>query len=180
VLSTKLALLFMHQLIVMRHGEAEPIVQSDAQRALTANGKQACIKAANSLLGQRANALHRLQILYSPYRRTTETANLVAAQLDANQCELKPNKACSQLLSEESPSELIRWLDNLAIAGAKNLMLVSHQPLVSSLLALLIEGASEYSIMKKYPMWPASVAVLELEYIASGCAKLISLNHHAQ
>jgi len=170
----------MHKLIVMRHGEAEPIMQSDAQRALTASGKQACLNAANGLLAKNANALHRLQIFYSPYRRTTETANLVASQLDANQHHLKPSKACSQLLSEKSPGELITWLDNLEIAGPKHLMLVSHQPLVSSLLALLLEGTSDFSNMKKYPMWPASVAVLQFEYLAAGCAQLISLSHYAQ
>jgi phosphohistidine phosphatase SixA len=170
----------MPQLIIMRHGLAEAITNSDAERALTADGEQHCIEAANALLVQLPDITQQLKLFHSPYRRTTQTARLVAKQLAVTHDQPITPVESNKLISEQSPASVIKWLQSHSVAANNVLMLVSHQPLVSSLLALLIEGAGDYATMRNYPMWPASVAVLDIEQLAAGCAELISLNHYAR
>ncbi|HVN98482.1 MAG TPA: histidine phosphatase family protein, partial [Steroidobacteraceae bacterium] len=70
----------MHELILMRHAEALPaaIDAEDFARPLTEAGRAAAARAATALAG--GHAVDRL--LYSPARRTTETALIVADVLE--------------------------------------------------------------------------------------------------
>jgi phosphohistidine phosphatase len=68
----------VHELILMRHAKAAPasIDGNDFDRPLTAAGRTAAAQAARQLAGVRI-----ARLLYSPARRTQETAAIVAAQL---------------------------------------------------------------------------------------------------
>ena len=60
------------KLWVLRHGEAEPRANSDAERRLTAHGREQVLHSAARLLGQPLQA-----IIASPYVRAQQTAALV-------------------------------------------------------------------------------------------------------
>lgn len=60
------------KLWVLRHGEAEPRANSDAERRLTAHGREQVVRSAAHLLGQPLQA-----IIASPYVRAQQTAALV-------------------------------------------------------------------------------------------------------
>jgi phosphohistidine phosphatase len=60
------------KLWVLRHGEAEPRANTDAERRLTAHGREQVLRSAAHLLGQPLQA-----IIASPYVRAQQTAALV-------------------------------------------------------------------------------------------------------
>ncbi len=60
------------KLWVLRHGEAELRANSDAERRLTAHGREQVVRSAAHLLGQPLQA-----IIASPYVRAQQTAALV-------------------------------------------------------------------------------------------------------
>ena len=66
-------------------------------------------------------------------------------------------------------------LDALALCQAEHLLIVSHQPLVSKLLALLIAGHSRYAL--DYPMMPGSSVYLDMPVPSAGLATLSRLQH---
>ena len=78
----------MVNLVIMRHGEAEPLSSQDSQRQLTARGQQE--------VNQMAVWLHQHYALFdwvwaSPYLRTRQTAELmVAKQGPFSQLEILP------------------------------------------------------------------------------------------
>ncbi len=60
------------RLWVLRHGEAEPRAKTDAERRLTAHGREQVLHSAAYLIGQPL-----LAIVASPYVRAQQTAALV-------------------------------------------------------------------------------------------------------
>ena len=60
------------KLWVLRHGEAEPRAKTDAERRLTAHGREQVLHSAAYLIGQPLQA-----IVASPYVRAQQTAALV-------------------------------------------------------------------------------------------------------
>lgn len=147
---------------VLRHGEAERQTQYDPDRALTLRGSDDA-KAAGVFLSTIVTSA--LQICASPYKRAQQTAQAAALAL--------PHQTIATvnwLTPDFEPNEVLRALGKLPLG---DILLVSHQPLVSALVGLLIDG--DYQAGP--PMSPASIAEMELSKIGIGCAKLISLRH---
>lgn len=152
------------QLTIVRHGEAEAYLSfaEDAKRQLTQKG-EADIRA----LGQHWQKGRPDVCLASPYQRTQQTARLLQQALGFKSITLEEN-----LTPEASIDALLKLLET---NQAKHVLLVSHQPLVSRLLAVLVAGHSRYAL--DYPMMPASCASLETDIIAKGLARLQSIRH---
>lgn len=149
------------QLWIVRHGEAEPCQTSDELRALTAQG-QHDIQALASMLKQQAITPQR--VLVSPYLRTQQTwAILQAANAWSQVAEVSDRITPDAIISDALQ----------LLQGAQTTLMVSHQPLVSQLLAVLIDGHGRYAI--DYPMYPGSVACLRLDTWLPGAAKLDAL-----
>ena len=117
---------------IMRHGEAEPHMgTSDADRALTPVGRQKIEKAAHGFKHTIAPPDH---IFCSPYRRTRQTAAIVADVLGITGVEIiealepgaTPNRVTDALEGCWKPSNLI----------------VGHMPDVSYLTGHFISRAS--------------------------------------
>lgn len=120
---------------VWRHGEAGPAAE-DRLRELTARGERDIGRGAQRLraICERREVPLPDALWYSRWRRTTRTAELIAA-------------ACPGLspVSEEalipgcSPADVERVLEPLWQGGTppRHLVLVSHQPLVSRLVDFL-------------------------------------------
>ncbi|NWE25256.1 phosphohistidine phosphatase SixA [Pseudomonas gingeri] len=147
------------KLWVLRHGEAEPQVRSDAERNLTAHGRQEVLRSAAHLIGQPLTAIYA-----SPYVRAQQTAQLVRDALG-----FEPEILTVPWLTPEShPSRVLEQLDT-----ADNLLLVSHQPLVGSLIGLLEDG----HLRTAQPMSTASLAELEGDWPLAGAMTLNSVRH---
>lgn len=147
---------------VLRHGEAERQTQSDPDRALTARGSDDA-HAAGVHLSKIVSP--DLQIYASPYKRAQQTAQAAMQALPQQRI-----VTVEWLTPDTDLSIVLRGLEQLPRSDT---LLVSHQPLVSALLGVLIEG--DYRAGPA--MSTASLAEIEVNAIGIGCAKLISLRH---
>lgn len=174
----------MRTIAILRHGEAEYGLDDDASRVLTDNGIQYSCEAAKTLhqaLLLKGKSLDA--IFYSPFTRTRQTANAVSetlASLDVQDVKddsaiyLAPN---NHLIGDNIPHMVCRWVDSLPY---ENVLLISHQPLVSCLLDWMVQGADSFKLggTDNFPFSPSSLAITHAEVIAQGCAELDSLLHH--
>ena len=151
-------------LFILRHGLAvEPgthRLSSDAERPLTPKGKE---KVAEVACAIKAMEISFDLILTSPYVRAKQTAEIVAANLHAQKRvefadELKPGGSMEELI------ERVRDADETP----ENVLLVGHEPYLSSLISLLVFGDTRGSItMKKAGLCKLSAEKLECGQCAS-------------
>ncbi|MCY1394420.1 Phosphohistidine phosphatase SixA [compost metagenome] len=147
---------------VLRHGQAEPHSRDDAGRALTAHGREEVLRSAAHLMG-----LPPLDGIYaSPYVRAQQTAWLVQKALGFG----KEISTVGWLTPDTDPAAVVTELEKL---GQGNLLLVSHQPLVSKLVGLLVAGSRQDGP----PMHTASLAELEGEFVLAGAMTLRGIEH---
>ena len=131
-------------LYILRHGiavDADAQSPSDFDRALTPEGekKVRCIAKAIRTMGLSFDL-----ILSSPYVRARETAEIVATTLAAH----KKLALRDSLGVEENPRELIAELTGLTPAP-ESLLLVGHEPFLSTLVSFLITGTAKPCITLK-------------------------------
>jgi phosphohistidine phosphatase len=121
-------------LYLLRHGIAENRApgRADHDRRLTPRGRARMRRAAAGL-GALVGRLDA--ILTSPYPRAAETAAIAAAALPHAP---KP-RTLDALAPESSPLEALRVLRTLA--RGERIMLVGHEPGLSSLASLLLTGS---------------------------------------
>lgn len=123
-------------LFVMRHGIATdpdaPGITNDAQRPLTPEGR--------SKLGQIVKAMHGMELAFdaiisSPYLRARQTAELVAGSFK------KPVtvQLCEALIPDGTSVQAVDMLRLLKPLPG-NLLIVGHEPNLSSLVSLLVGG----------------------------------------
>jgi phosphohistidine phosphatase len=139
------------KLYLIRHGEAEAGAPDDMSRKLTARGESQALGAAN-WLAQKING--PVSLWASPYLRTQQTAAPLAKALgidvEAHAClqpEMTPQKVVDELSQEQ-----------------KDIILVTHLPLVGRLASLLTEGT-----VFDQPWSPAEIWQLEGDVFGSGC-----------
>lgn len=166
---------------ILRHGEAEPMCREDAQRGLTDKGLSYS-RAAGSSIEQHYQAIGGVDaIFYSPFKRTTQTAQAVREVLASSaESALSAPLVCepaTALLGDNTPQNVCEWLDSFAFS---HIVLVSHQPLVSNCLDWMINGndSQRFGESGGYPFYPSTLAVLKTEVIAAGCFELETLVHH--
>lgn len=147
-------------LYVMRHGDAVQFAPTDAQRLLSDYGRE---QAARMLEHFRQQLPSR--VIASPYLRAQETCRIVCDGLG-----IQAFETVAGITPEADPLTVIRLLQAYE---NESLLMVSHQPLVSSLLGLLIDG----DIAGGYMMGTASVACLQLNHASPGQATLLWLQH---
>ncbi|MGF6395033.1 phosphohistidine phosphatase SixA [Pseudomonas plecoglossicida] len=148
------------KLWVLRHGEAEPRANSDAERRLTAHGREQVLHKAGRLLGQPLQA-----IIASPYVRAQQTAALVHDTLGF----VEPVRTVPWLRPESDVREVIAHIERL---GLEHVLLVSHQPLVSGLVGMLSDGNRHGP-----GMGTASLAELEGEAGVLGEMRVCGIYH---
>ena len=144
---------------ILRHGEAEPHARRDAERELTAHGREQVLNSAAHLIGQPLDCL-----LVSPYVRARQTAELVLKAL-GYPCE----PVIVPWLTPESEPKFA--LSQLPDTG--NVLLVSHQPFVGDLISLLLHG----HMRQPQPMHTATLVELEGEWPLAGSMTLLSVHH---
>lgn len=146
---------------LLRHGEAEPSRGEDAQRQLTADGRQQVEQAASWLVDQPFDA-----VLCSPYPRAQQTAEVLFARL-GRQPEII---TAPWLTPDESVAQALRQLEEYPL---ENLLLIGHQPLLGLLGGWLCEGHRQASLA----LGTASLACVEGDCLGAGTLRLRSLQH---
>ncbi len=138
-------------LYIMRHGDAQPYASSDKMRELTPRGI-AEVQKNGMWLKQQVDGFDL--VLVSPYIRAQQTCKLI--------CDLigTPNKleTIDDLVPEGSPENVHDYIDAaIELEQPKNILLVSHMPLVSYLV-------EELSIERISPIFPtAGIAYIEYD-----------------
>jgi phosphohistidine phosphatase len=132
-------------LYFMRHGIATDRADTgrpadDRERQLTLKGIKRMNKAAKGLV---ALSLTFDRILTSPLERARQTAKIVAQtlQLEDRMEEIE------QLSPDQSVQDLLAAL--AAYAGQKEILMVGHEPLLSSTVSFLLSGKSGAEIRLK-------------------------------
>ena len=144
---------------VLRHGEAQAHARTDAERNLTEQGRAEVLRSAAHLIGQPLSA-----IFASPYVRAQQTAELVREALGFE----ADIRTVPWLTPEGNPLRVLEKLDT-----DDNVLLVSHQPLVGSLISFLQHGHQR----QPEPMYTASLAELEGDFALAGLMSLISVRN---
>lgn len=140
------------KLIIMRHGQASWSAASDAERALTFEGREQVLKTAEQLKSLTVDL-----VLASPYLRAQQTGKIVSGILG---CKLD---TLESITPDGHPPSVI---NDLPESGT--ILLASHMPLVGRLTGLLCNG----SMSSGFAFPTAGAAILEMELPAAGMATL--------
>lgn len=123
-------------LYLLRHGIAEDLTPdnmlSDADRSLTAKGRQKTRRAAQALV---ALGISFDRILSSPLKRAQQTAEIVARGMNCR----KRLELCEHLAPAGDPRKLIETLNRISPAP-ESVLLVGHEPYLGRLVAMLVFG----------------------------------------
>lgn len=144
---------------IMRHGEAGFNAPSDSQRSLTPNGElMAHMKGLE--LGEQFRQQNILldKIIVSPYLRAKQTAEQLVSGLQAadfSQNFAKITEEWAGITPNGDVGTVIDYLAFLQEEGAKNILIVSHLPLVFE----LTQALSQYQMHINF--YPAVVAEIE-------------------
>ncbi len=149
------------EIYVLRHGIAvnrgTPGYKKDSDRPLTPEGEEKLHQIAKAML---AMELKFDLILSSPYLRSKQTAQLVAAELD------EEITLTDLLTPDGNPLELIRELND---EKPQSVLLVGHEPYLSGLISVLVTGESKAAIELK----KGGLCKLSADRVAYGqCATL--------
>lgn len=125
------------KLFLMRHGEAEAVVTTDAERALTETGREQAAQTAVWIQQQLKE--ESVALFCSTYRRANETANIIGERLGVSALPI------DRITPEDDPrsawksieSALSRMDDRIT-----SVVVVSHMPLVAALTGWLTDGVS--------------------------------------
>lgn len=147
---------------VMRHGEAGFNAKTDNQRTLTENGQKMAFKQGQWLAKRLSDQqLSFDKILVSPYQRTQQTLEQVLAGIQAvGFVQSFANLTrCVETWDGITPAgdvdNVLSYLDFLRSEGTKNVLIISHLPLVFDLTQALT--ASQHSVH----FYPAVIAEID-------------------
>ncbi len=143
------------KLFILRHGEAQWIADTDAQRSLTTNGQMQT----RMVLSDAESELRAVtRIIASPYVRAQQTARLASELLSL------PVETSDLLVPEGRLEDVMAWLESLA---GEVPLLVSHQPLVGRAVDWLCGLAPG-----RYIMGTSALAAIETDLLVADCGEL--------
>ncbi len=139
------------------------MAHSDADRSLTPRGLGQAQRAGEWLARQGVSID---MICHSPYLRAKQTSAEVCRALTSP----SPLELEELAPSGDVPRLLAQW-EQLTLPGGRvpvSMLWVTHQPLVGNLRNFLVEGG----VGNGYPFAPASITLLEYDYVGPACASL--------
>lgn len=142
------------KLYLLRHGEAEPRAHNDPGRELTARGRQEVEQVAR-LFAARDIQVQRCFV--SPYVRAAQTAAVFLPQAG----QTVTAETTPLLMPEVRASTVMGFLEGIK---EQDVLLVSHNPLVSELHALLTDG----DISNMHILGTSELVCIEFEVIGLG------------
>jgi phosphohistidine phosphatase len=149
----------MHTLFIMRHGQAESVAPTDAQRPLTSLGMQQALESAVENLA----FVEFDYVFVSPFLRAQQTWQQVQkADVSSKHIETV------EWITPDVPTQPA--LDHLVqLPGDKlNILLVCHQTFAGRLATHLIDGHAQGMHLDV-----AAVVKIETEVFAGGCGTLV-------
>lgn len=149
------------KLAIIRHGQAQPVAESDAARSLTDQGQYETRQLAMWLAGCiQAQDFSPDRLIASPYVRAQQTAAILAEYtglvIEADD-KITPAGNAAQCSTH--------WLNQTG-----DMILVSHLPMVGRLTSLLTDGQ-----ISEQNWATAECRILEGNVIASGCMTVSSV-----
>ncbi len=145
-------------LYLLRHAIAQGRAESDATRELTGEGI-AQARAVSKKLRQRAPQMDR--VLCSPYVRARQTASYIMPLFTALEPEIEEGL--------KPGADVYAALDIIEGQGVENLLLVGHNPFMSKLLSVLVDG----TIDSKHYVDNANLYCISAELVAPACGELV-------
>ncbi|WP_105903283.1 phosphohistidine phosphatase SixA [Vibrio gangliei] len=131
------------QIIIMRHGDAETFAASDAERPLSARGREGSYEMAEYCKENGHNEFDL--VLVSPYLRAQQTWQTIAPLMQAAKVE-----DCEDITPYGDSESVVEYVCALAeTQQLERIMLVSHLPLVGYLTADFVTDIPP-------PMFPTS------------------------
>lgn len=147
------------KLYVMRHGQAESFADSDAARPLTERGVAQSRRQAGHLRSHPPRSIYS-----SPYLRAVQTTEAMLEGLGKD----IPHHVVDGITPDDDPLQVLGWLQGLSTQGP--VLMVSHNPLVSALVSLLVSGHTQGSLA----LGTADIVCLDLGPVAGpGNARLL-------
>lgn len=144
------------RLFLLRHAQAAD-TWPDADRVLTPKGRAQVEKLCRAL--DPKPFADTVQIWHSPFARALETAELFKAGMRLP----APLLEVGSITPEDNPAGIARTIASLACFGG-DLMVVSHNPLLENLAALLLKSAFGSVYFRKCTL--ASLSLIEEPSIA--------------
>jgi phosphohistidine phosphatase len=147
---------------IVRHGEAGSAAR-DKDRELTDNGTDDVSFGSHQLRDLCLDKSLPMpdRILHSDWRRTTQTAEILAAAFTASV------NAIDALLPGHTIADVDNSLTPLP-AGISHCVLVGHQPMVSELVDHYLDDKGRIPALP-----PGGLVSFRLEFAAQGCGKLL-------
>lgn len=142
---------------LLRHGEAGQGAGSDAARELTQTGVVQTRKMLQKFVAREPRIDRALM---SPLQRARQTAALVKHVLPAIDFTVDRHL--------EPDSNVFTLSEQIDQSGAKELLLVGHNPLLTTLLSLLVDG----HLQAARPIATSQLYCVELEFYAPGCGAI--------
>lgn len=150
------------QIYILRHGEAQARAERDELRALTNKGREEVRK----VVAARRGDLQAMDAVWvSPLVRAQQTADL-ALEVLGRSC-LPQVTEC--LAPDADPGRLYTQLQACSV---QSLLLVSHQPLVGTMVNQLCGLEPGYCTLST-----GSLVLLEADVVAAGLAELRWVSH---
>tara|TARA_B110000211_G_scaffold148493_1_gene169126 strand:+ start:173 stop:631 length:459 start_codon:yes stop_codon:yes gene_type:complete len=142
---------------LLRHAIAQDRAASDSARDLTVEGL-AQARSLTEKFKQYSPAMDR--VLCSPYNRAQQTASAVMT--------LFPDLALTTDESIKPGGDVYGVLDAIEGIDVQHLLIVSHNPFLSNLLSVMVDGTME---SHRY-VANATLHCLSMDVVAPGCAKI--------
>lgn len=143
---------------LLRHAIAEDSAVTDAARNLTAEG----LAQANSIaekFGQHAPVMDK--VLCSPYFRAQQTAAAVMP--------LFPDLSITTEDSIKPGGDVYAVLDTIEATDLQNILLVGHNPFLSKLLSVMVDGVMD---SRRY-VDNANLYCISMDVVAPGCGEIV-------
>ena len=141
------------KVFIMRHGEAEVVASSDETRRLTDYGRKQSISQGQWLKTHlNSTALSVQKVIVSPYVRAQETLELVNSALDNI---LNDVETWSGITPYGNATLVADYLSVLQEQGVESVLLVSHLPLVGSIVSELYDKRNPISF------YPATIVQID-------------------
>ena len=146
------------RLYLLRHGDSEHRAETDAQRQLTPQGR---LQALDISLQFTSKGLKLDRCLVSPFTRAIQTADSFLSRVEG-----APGMEIVDFLTPEIRAlEAMNQLE--LMPDDESILLVSHNPLVTELNAVLVEGNIDNLLI----METCEMSVIDIDIVGTGMGR---------
>ncbi len=143
---------------LIRHGIAEAKAESDAARELTREG----IAQTRSMVEKFRMYCPTLDLaIISPYQRARQTASCLRTLFPTTKFDVNP--------SITPDGDVYATLDAIENFDVQHLLIVSHNPLLSNLLSVMVDG----TLGSNRNIGNSTLICVSMDFVAPGCGEIL-------